>query len=80
MASFADAIINSMVAQMDPAVAMQRDAMQGYLEVQKGHVSESKGKTVLALTAQLLELKGHGFADDSIPVVSINKLISSLSD
>ena len=78
--SFADALVTNMLASMDPNVAMQRDAMQGFLEVQKGQVKVAKGNNVSALTAQLIELKNNGFDDNSVPVVAINKLIHSLAE
>lgn len=80
MSNFADALMQGMIAQMDPNVAMQREAMSGYLEVQRDNVKASKGAHVSRLTDQLIELKDKGFDESSVPVVAINKLIHSLSE
>lgn len=80
MSAFADALVKGMVAQMDPAAAMEREAMQGYLEVQRGKVQESKGDTVVRLSAQLIELEKAGHDENSVPCVAIKKLIHSLSE
>lgn len=80
MASFADALMQGMISQMDPNVAMQRDAMASFLEVQKGKVQVEKGLSVGQLVQQLTALKTAGFDDSSVPVVAINRLINSLSE
>jgi hypothetical protein len=80
MANFADALMQGMIAQMDPNVSMQREAMSGFIEVQRDNVKVAKGGHVAKLTEQLIELKKNGFGDDSVPVVAINKLIHSFSE
>lgn len=80
MSNFSDALMQGMIAQMDPNVAMQREAMSGYLEVQRDNVKVAKGAHVAKLTEQLIALKDNGFDDNSVPVVAINKLIHSFSE
>ena len=51
---FAEAIMQSMVQSMDPTIAMQRDAMQGYLAQQQNVLVLEKAKTAAAV-AELLD-------------------------
>lgn len=50
---FAEAIVQSMVASMDPTVAMQRDAMQSYVDRQAKELKVEKAKAI-AEVGQLL--------------------------
>lgn len=79
MSSFTDSIMQSMIASMDPTVAMQRDALQGYLKIQHAQVQESKGQTVVRLADQLVTLRAQP-EPSTVAITAIEKLIHSLSE
>lgn len=74
---FADAIMQSMIASMDPTISMQRDAMQGYLALQQNTLQLEKAKTVKEISELLVKAK-----DDNAPqsvIDTYEKLIGQLS-
>lgn len=76
MSTFADAIMNNMIASMDPALHMQRDAMQGFLAQQQNSLKLEKARTVKEINALLAQ----AITDDADPVViqTYKELLQSL--
>ena len=78
MSNFADAIMQSMIASMDPNVAMQRDAMQGYLAQQQNVLVLEKGRTVTQIN-ELLDKAIKSQADEAV-ISTYRKLLATLVD
>lgn len=74
---FADAIMTSMIASMDPTIAMQRDAMKGYLETQQAQLAITKANTV----REINELLSKAINDkaDTVVITTYQKLLASLT-
>lgn len=73
---FADAVLQSMIASMDPNIAMQRDAMQGYLQNQQAQLAIVKANTVREINELLNKCDSN---TDPVVVDTYRKLLGSLN-
>ena len=77
MASFGEALVNSMISNMDPAHAMQQKALDEYLDTQRIQAKLKKAEAISRISQQIAELDPN-----TSPVVktSLEKILAQLSE
>lgn len=77
MSSLSEAVMSGVIASMDPTVAMQRDAITGFVDQQRSHLLETKAKAVENIGALLHKAISEG--QDQVIITSYQKLLAQLT-
>lgn len=72
-------LLQGVAANMSGEAVNNRMLLDSYVKSQALAGQVSKGAGTVSLSNQLIALKAAGFAEDSVPYKSIEKIISDLS-
>lgn len=75
--AFAEAITASVISSMDPSVAMQRDAVKSFVELQQSEVLVKKAGAAAEIGTLLDKAKESGA--DQVIITTYQKLLTQLS-